>query len=65
MKDGALKASIAMVCVTALYGMNMAANVAVGNDIPDGYLLTGLVGAVCALGGYTVASSVAKSGKAA
>ena len=63
MKDGALKASIAMVCVTALYGINMTANVMAGNEIPDGYLLTGLVGAVCALGGYTVASSVQKTSK--
>jgi hypothetical protein len=65
MKDGALKACVAMVCVTAVYGLNMMANAVAGNPLPDGYLLTGVVGAVCALGGYTVASSVAKSGKAA
>jgi hypothetical protein len=43
----------------------MMANAVAGNPLPDGYLLTGVVGAVCALGGYTVASSVAKTGKAA
>ena len=63
MKDGALKACVAMACVTAVYAINMAANVAAGNQIPDGYILTGVVGAVCALGGYTVAASVAKSSK--
>ena len=65
MKDGALKACVAMVCVVAVYSVNMLANAIAGQPVPDGYLLTGVVGAVCALGGYTVASSVAKTGKAA
>lgn len=58
MKDGASKACVAMVCVAGIYGTNMIANAMVGNPLPDGYLLTGVIGAVCALGGYTVASSV-------
>ena len=64
MKDGATKACVAMVCVVAVYGINMMANAIAGQPLPDGYLLTGVVGAVCALGGYTVASSVNKAAKA-
>ncbi len=65
MKDGALKACVAMVCVVAVYGLNMMANAIAGQPVPDGYLLSGVIGAVCALGGYTVAASVANSRKAA
>ena len=50
-----MKACVAMACVTAVYGVNMMANAVAGNPLPDGYLLTGVIGAVCALGGYSVA----------
>ena len=55
MKDGALKACVAMACVTAVYGTYMVTNAIAGQTVPDGVILTGIVGAVCALGGYSVA----------
>jgi hypothetical protein len=55
MKDGALKACMGMACVTAVYGIYMVSNAIAGNEIPDGLILTGVVGAVCGLAGYSVA----------
>jgi len=54
-KDGALRACMAMGCVTAVYGIYMVTNAVAGQQVPDGVILTGVVGAVCALGGYSVA----------
>jgi len=46
---------MAMGCVTAVYGIYMVTNAVAGQQVPDGVILTGVVGAVCALGGYSVA----------
>ena len=55
MKDAATKACVAMICITAVYGVYMMTNAIAGTSVPDGVVLTGLVGAICALGGYSVA----------
>lgn len=57
MKDGALKACVGMICVTAVYGVYMVSNAIAGQEVPDGIVLTGVVGAVCGLAGYSVAVS--------
>ena len=55
MKDAGVKACVAMVCVTAVYGIYMMSNAIAGQEVPDGVVLTGMIGAVCGLGGYSVA----------
>ena len=60
MNDGAAKACVGMACVTAVYGVYMVTNALAGNEIPDGIVLTGIVGAVCGLAGYSVAASKAE-----
>ena len=60
-----MKACVAMVCVVAVYGINMLSNAIAGQPIPDGYLLTGVIGAVCALGGYSVAVATKTQAKGA
>ena len=55
MKDSATKACVGMICVTAVYGVYMTASALSGQEIPDGIVLTGIVGVVAGLGGYSVA----------
>ena len=55
MKDAGVRACVGMACVTAVYGIYMFSNAIAGQPIPDGVVLTGVVGSVCALGGYSVA----------
>ena len=55
MKDGAAKAIMGMGCVTAIYGTYMVSNAIAGQQVPDGTILTGVIGVVCALAGYSVA----------
>lgn len=59
MKDGATKACVGMVCVSVVYGTYIMANAVAGQPIPDGFVLTGVVGAVCGLAGYSVAATKA------
>lgn len=50
MKDGGVKACVAMACVVATYGIY-----SMNNPGSDGLIFGSVIGAVCALAGYSVA----------
>lgn len=60
LKDGALKACMGMGCVTAVYATYMMSHVIAGQPVPDGIVLTGVLGAVCGLAGYAYAKTPSK-----
>ena len=61
MKDGATKACVGMVCVAAIYVGYMVSNAVAGQPIPNGTILTAVVGVVCGLAGYSIATKKAEN----
>ena len=54
MNGAAMKACVGMVCISVVYGSYIVSSAVSGQPIPDGIVLTGVVGAVCALAGVSV-----------
>lgn len=55
MKDSTALGIAGMACVTATYATYLVTGAATGSLAPDGIILSGVVGAICALGGVIYA----------